>query len=103
MVTKLGAPSQEPRIHSGPAVEVRALGHRFGELEALAGLDLSVPAGEVLGIVGPSGCGKSTLLELVAGLQEPDEGVVTVLGATAPRLATVRPEQTRGARGRGLR
>src|SRR5918992_1944503 len=40
-------------------------------------------ANEVLAVVGPSGCGKSTLLELVAGLQEPDEGAVTVLGATA--------------------
>jgi len=37
---------------------------------------------EVLAVVGPSGCGKSTLLELIAGLQEPDEGTVSVAGAT---------------------
>jgi NitT/TauT family transport system ATP-binding protein len=56
---------------------------RYGDITALAGVELAVRPGEVLAVVGPSGCGKSTLLELVAGLQEPDEGVVTVLGATA--------------------
>ena len=53
-----------------------------GRVTALAGIELGLRAEEVLAVVGPSGCGKSTLLELVAGLQEPDEGVVTVLGAT---------------------
>jgi ABC-type nitrate/sulfonate/bicarbonate transport system ATPase subunit len=52
------------------------------DVTALAGVELALRAHEVLAVVGPSGCGKSTLLELVAGLQEPDEGVVTVLGAT---------------------
>jgi ABC-type nitrate/sulfonate/bicarbonate transport system ATPase subunit len=52
---------------------------------ALAGVDLELRPDEVLAVVGPSGCGKSTLLELVAGLQEPDEGSVTVLGAAGAR------------------
>jgi NitT/TauT family transport system ATP-binding protein len=47
-------------------------------------VDLVVRAEEVLAVVGPSGCGKSTLLELVAGLQEPDEGAVSVAGAPDP-------------------
>jgi ABC-type nitrate/sulfonate/bicarbonate transport system ATPase subunit len=55
---------------------------RYGRVTALAGIELELRADEVLAVVGPSGCGKSTLLELVAGLQEPDEGIVTVLGAT---------------------
>ena len=89
MVTKLGAPSEEPLISSaaesapgaptpGPAIEIRRLSHRFGALAALASVDLTVPAGEVLGIVGPSGCGKSTLLEIVAGLRESSEGTVAI-------------------------
>ena len=54
---------------------------RYGDVTALARVHLGLRADEVLAVVGPSGCGKSTLLELVAGLQEPDEGSVTVLGA----------------------
>jgi NitT/TauT family transport system ATP-binding protein len=61
----------------------RKVTRRYGALTALAGMDLDLRAHEVTAVVGPSGCGKSTLLELVAGLQEPDEGVVDVLGATA--------------------
>ncbi len=60
------------------AVRGRGLGHSFGELTALQGVDLEVPAGGVLGIVGPSGCGKSTLLEILAGLREQTEGTAAV-------------------------
>ncbi|MGH2989179.1 MAG: ABC transporter ATP-binding protein [Solirubrobacterales bacterium] len=62
---------------------IDGLGHSFGELEAIAGLDLRVAPGEVVGIVGPSGCGKSTLLELIAGLREPSRGRIAVGGSTA--------------------
>jgi ABC-type nitrate/sulfonate/bicarbonate transport system ATPase subunit len=55
---------------------------RFGGVTALTGVDLRLRSDEILAVVGPSGCGKSTLLELVAGLQEPDDGTVTVLGET---------------------
>jgi ABC-type nitrate/sulfonate/bicarbonate transport system ATPase subunit len=57
---------------------------RYRRVTALEGVDLAVRPDEVLAVVGPSGCGKSTLLELVAGLQEPDGGRVSVAGATAP-------------------
>jgi ABC-type nitrate/sulfonate/bicarbonate transport system ATPase subunit len=62
-------------------VSARGLGHSFGELETIAGLDLEAAPNGVLGLVGPSGCGKSTLLELICGLQEPTAGAVEVGGA----------------------
>ena len=68
------APVQEP-------LSLENVTRRFGAVTALAGIDLTLREHEISAVVGPSGSGKSTLLELVAGLQEPDEGVVRVNGA----------------------
>ena len=54
--------------------------HRYGGLAVLDGIDLAIPAGEILCIVGPSGCGKSTLLRLIGGLERPDEGRILQTG-----------------------
>jgi NitT/TauT family transport system ATP-binding protein len=91
MATRLEAPVEEPRSIQKVAVRAASVTQRYPRrrgqpVTALAGLDLTVRDGEVVAVVGPSGCGKTTLLELVAGLQEPDEGRVTVAG-TADRLA----------------
>jgi NitT/TauT family transport system ATP-binding protein len=59
------------------SLSFRKVTRRYGALTALAGIDLDLRANAVTAVVGPSGCGKSTLLELVAGLQEPDEGEIT--------------------------
>ena len=56
-----------------------------GPVEALAGISLSVGAGEFVSLVGPSGCGKSTLLRIVAGLRPATEGTVTVEGRQVTR------------------
>jgi ABC-type nitrate/sulfonate/bicarbonate transport system ATPase subunit len=64
------------------SLSFRKVTRRFGALTALAGIELDLRANAVTAVVGPSGCGKSTLLELVAGLQEPDEGSIGVLGAS---------------------
>ena len=74
-----------PPAGAGPgvAVSARALGHSYGSLEVLDGLDLQVPATGVLGLVGPSGCGKSTLLELICGLREPSAGEISLDGEPA--------------------
>jgi len=61
----------------------RKVTRRFGSVTALTEIDLALRAGELTAVVGPSGCGKSTLLELMAGLQEPDEGVVERQAACA--------------------
>jgi NitT/TauT family transport system ATP-binding protein len=76
MRTETEAPVTEP-------LSVRKVTRRFGALTALDGVDLALHAGELTAVVGPSGCGKSTLLELMAGLQEPDEGVVERRAACA--------------------
>ncbi len=69
---------------SSPAVELDALGRRFGERTALEGVTLDVPAGATLAILGPNGAGKSTLLRILAGLLRPTEGVARVLGRKLP-------------------
>jgi ABC-2 type transport system ATP-binding protein len=53
----------------------------YGDVRALAGVDLSVRAGEVVAVLGPNGAGKSTLFELVLGLLHPSAGEVRVFGA----------------------
>jgi putative ABC transport system ATP-binding protein len=66
------------------AVRVRGVTKEFGSggslTQALRGVDLDVPYGEMLMLVGPSGCGKTTLVSIVAGTLEPTEGEVQVLG-----------------------
>jgi sulfonate transport system ATP-binding protein len=57
-----------------PAVELRAVGKRYGQRVVLDGFDLSIERGSFVSIVGRSGCGKSTLLRLIAGLETPDAG-----------------------------
>lgn len=61
-------------------VQLTAVHKRYGETVALDGVDLAVRQGESVAVMGPSGSGKSTLLNLVAGLDRPTSGTVTVHG-----------------------
>jgi ABC-2 type transport system ATP-binding protein len=63
-----------------PSLQVRALRKSYGEVVAVAGLDLEVRPGECFGLLGPNGAGKTTTIEICEGLTAPDTGDVVVLG-----------------------
>jgi ABC-2 type transport system ATP-binding protein len=65
----------------GLALATRRLQKRYGSRVALAGLDLSVPAGVVYGFLGPNGAGKTTTMRLLTGLIHPDAGTIDLLGS----------------------
>src|SRR6185437_1007827 len=62
------------------AIHCRALTKRFGDVVAVAGLDLTVAAGECFGLLGPNGAGKTTTIEICEGLLAADSGEVELLG-----------------------
>ena len=63
---------------SGAVLEARGLIKRFGEREALRGIDFEASAGELVAVIGPNGAGKTTLLSILAGISKPDGGEVHV-------------------------
>ena len=69
------------------AVSARGLRKAYGDLVALAGIDLQVHRGTCLGVLGPNGAGKTTTIEILEGLTEPDAGEVSVLGMSWNRSA----------------
>src|SRR5258708_4731333 len=66
-------------------LEIRGLEKSYGSTVALAGVDLDVDAGQVLGLLGPNGAGKTTLVSIVAGLRRADAGRVRVAGFDVAR------------------
>ena len=73
-----------------PAIEVTDLRKRYGPIEALAGLSMTVGRGEVFGFLGPNGAGKTTTVKLLLGLARPTGGSGRVLDAPIGNLATRR-------------
>lgn len=74
------------------AADLKGLGKSLGGVRALDGLTLGIADGALTAILGPSGCGKTTLLRVMAGLDDPDEGSVTLHGRTvAEPVSTVGP------------
>jgi ABC-2 type transport system ATP-binding protein len=69
-------------------IQAEDIGKRFGATTALDRVDLSVPAGAVLGLLGPNGAGKTTLVRILATLLRPDTGRATVAGLDVVRQAT---------------
>jgi ABC-2 type transport system ATP-binding protein len=68
------------RAGTEPAIDAVGLVKRFGDVAAVAGLSLSVPAGACYAFLGPNGAGKSTSIGLLTGLFPPDEGTARILG-----------------------
>jgi ABC-2 type transport system ATP-binding protein len=72
-------------VNSAPAIEVRGLRKRYGEHEAVGGIDFTVGRGEVFGLLGPNGAGKTTTVEILEGYRQRSEGDVSVLGRDPAR------------------
>ena len=69
------------------AIRARGLGKRFGALQAVDGIDLSVQRASVYGFLGPNGSGKSTTIRMLCGLLTPSAGDIEVLGLRIPEQA----------------
>jgi ABC-type sugar transport system ATPase subunit len=97
---RAGAPTAESLGPGGaPLLSISKLTKRFGAVEALSGVDLDVPAGQVTALIGDNGAGKSTLIKNISGIWQPDVGQIrwdgqavrvrTPKDATALGIATV--------------
>ena len=86
------ATTEQPSVTAtaGAAVEARGLTRRYGEgetaVDALRGVDLTVRSGELVAVMGPSGSGKSTLMHILAGLDKPTYGTVSIAGTNITDL-----------------
>jgi ABC-2 type transport system ATP-binding protein len=67
-------------VSAEAAIEVRGLHKRYGDFEAVRGIDIDVRRGEVFGLLGPNGAGKTTTVEILEGYRERSAGEVSVLG-----------------------
>ncbi|WP_322520867.1 ribosome-associated ATPase/putative transporter RbbA [Guyparkeria halophila] len=72
-------------VSPAPVARLRGVGLRYGETVALDGIDLDIPAGQMVGLIGPDGVGKSSLLALVAGARMIQSGSIEVLGGDIGR------------------
>jgi len=66
-------------------IEVRGLAKRFGDVQAVAGVDFAVRNGELFGFLGPNGAGKTTTINMLTGLARPDAGTIHIAGIDCSR------------------
>lgn len=76
-------------------LELEAIHKRFGDNHVVRGLAIALTKGEIVALLGPSGCGKTTALRMVAGLETPDSGTITIAGQTVKDDAVDLPPEAR--------
>jgi iron(III) transport system ATP-binding protein len=79
-----------------PALDLREVSHRYGEILAVDRLNLAVGEGEVVCLLGPSGCGKTTVLRLAAGLEALQVGEIAIAGRKVAGGGMSSPPEARG-------
>src|SRR5215217_916729 len=84
-----------PSRTTAPSVTLRSVTKRFGDFAAVREMDLDIPRGQFFTMLGPSGCGKTTTLRMIAGFEDPTEGVILLDGDDVTGLpAFKRPTNT---------
>jgi ABC-2 type transport system ATP-binding protein len=84
----LSAQTAVPAVASAPSLSIAGLRKAFGDVVAVAGIDLEVMRGECFGLLGPNGAGKTTTIEICEGLTIADAGAVSLLGRNWRQHAT---------------
>jgi ABC-2 type transport system ATP-binding protein len=67
-------------MQADPVIEVKNVWKSFKTVQAVKGIDLSIPKGQFIAVLGPNGAGKTTLVEMIEGIQKPDKGEITIMG-----------------------
>jgi spermidine/putrescine transport system ATP-binding protein len=75
-----------PGVERDPAIELRGVSKRFGQVAAVRDCTLTIARGSFVSLLGPSGCGKTTLLRIIGGFEHQDVGTVLVHGVAVDRL-----------------
>ena len=99
-LTALGSPGAdpEPRPGADPVLVCADVTKRFGGVQALSHVDLSVAPGEIVGLIGQNGAGKTTLMDCISGFHQVDGGTITFRGVDVTAWAPF--ERARGRMGR---
>jgi putative spermidine/putrescine transport system ATP-binding protein len=87
MATLAPTAAETEPVAGSPAVRLNGIRRVYGDVVAVAGIDLEIGAGEFFTLLGPSGSGKTTTLRVIAGFERPDAGSVELQGADVTRVA----------------